>query len=352
MPESWLTLRIADIIPETKEAVSFVLENVDGSPIVYKAGQFLTLIFNLQHREVRRSYSMSSTPGIDERVCITVKRVYNGEVSRHLMDHYNIGDELKALSPSGRFINEEAASANAGDIFLLAAGSGITPVFSLLKEILYNQRFNNVILIYQNHTATSTIFRHHLEKLAAQFPKNFTWIDFISQPAEPGARFRKLTNHQLEKLIPAAIKHTKEQAKFFICGPTSFMRMCQYTIMLMGFKEAQIRKEYFVIDSPPPAPLIADPRLRQVTVHAENSTFHFGAQYPSTILQSALNKGIPLPYSCKGGRCSTCVARCIKGKVTMSMNDVLTEKDLEAGLVLTCVGYAETDVELEFGGRG
>lgn len=347
MPEFLLTLRIADIIPETKEAVSFVLENVDGSPILYKAGQFLTLIFNLQHREVRRSYSMSSAPGIDKQVSITVKRVFNGEVSRHLMDHYSIGDELKALAPSGRFTNE-ADSGSAGDIFLLAAGSGITPVFSLLKEILYKQPHNNVTLIYQNHTPTSTIFRHELENLAAQFPTNFTWIDFVSQPAKPGNPLRKLTNDQLEKLIPAKMKHEKQHAKFFICGPASFMRMCQYTIMLMSFKEEQIRKEYFVIDSPPPAPLISNPQLRQVIVYTENRTLHFGTQYPSTILQSALNKGISLPYSCKGGRCSTCVAHLIKGKVIMSMNDVLTEKDLEAGLILTCVGYAETDVEIEY----
>lgn len=348
MPDPFIVLRIADIIPQTRDACSFVLESIDGSEIPYKAGQFITLIFTIHHREVRRSYSMSSTPGIDRQVCITVKRIHNGEISRHLIDHYNIGDHLKCLPPSGRFVNEEGDT-TPRDIFLLAAGSGITPVFSLLKEILYHQPLTHVTLIYQNHTAISTIFRQELEQLELQFSDNFTWIDFVSQPSSNNWLFRKLTNDQLEALIPVHLKFERKRAQFFLCGPVSFMRMCQYTILLMGFTGDQVKKEYFVIDNPPPAPLIVGPEPRLVTIRTGNQVHRFETQYPTTILQSALNNDIQLPYSCKGGRCSTCVARCVTGKVVMSMNDVLTEKDLQEGLILTCVGYAETDIELEFG---
>ncbi|MBX2921326.1 MAG: ferredoxin--NADP reductase [Chitinophagaceae bacterium] len=347
MPESLLTLRIAAIVQETPEAATFVLEKADGKPVLYKAGQFLTFIFFVNDREIRRSYSISSTPGIDSRLQITVKRVHNGEISRLLLDRYKTGDELTALPPSGRFVNEETDEAPR-DIFFLAAGSGITPVFSLLKEVLLKEGSGNVILIYQNQTATSTIFRKELERLAAGFPHTFTWINFESQAPAHRTRNRKLTNDRLEKIIPGHTRYSKRNAKFFICGPVSFMRMCQYTIMLMGFEEAQIKKEYFVIDTPPSPPVIENPQPRSVTIYSVNDTIRFETQYPATILQSALNKGIQLPYSCKGGRCSACAARCIQGKVVMSMNDVLTEKDLKEGLVLTCVGYAATDVELEF----
>ncbi|MBX3253395.1 MAG: ferredoxin--NADP reductase [Chitinophagaceae bacterium] len=349
MPGSLLTFRITDIIQETPDASSFVLENTEGDPVAYKAGQFLTLIFNTGHKEVRRSYSISSAPGIDDRLQITVKRVHNGEISRLLLDHYKKGDHLKALAPSGRFIND-MNDEEAADIFLLAAGSGITPVFSLLKEMLYNKMQNNVVLIYQNHTNASTIFKRELENLAQRFAGSFTLINFVSRQAEQKGHndpHRKLTNDRLEKIIPACMRYARRRAKFFICGPVSFMRMCQYTIMLMGFNEYQVKKEYFVIDAPPAPPLISDPQPHVVKIHSANNIIGFETQYPATILQSALNKGIQLPYSCKGGRCSACTARCIKGKVLMSRNDVLTEKEVSSGLVLTCVGYAETDIELE-----
>ncbi|MCC6287917.1 MAG: ferredoxin--NADP reductase [Chitinophagaceae bacterium] len=342
--ERILQLRIVDIIPETEETFSFVLEEMDGNEIHYKAGQFLTLIFTINNREVRRSYSISSTPGVNEKLQISVKRVHNGEISRHLIDHYTIGDIVEALAPSGMFVLN-AGSYKDKDVLLLAAGSGITPIISLIKELLYKRNANAVVLMYQNRSNHSTIFRKEIQKIADDFSTKFSWLDFRSSD-QGNIFYKRLNNEKLALLIPRYVKHDPAKASFFICGPESFMRMCQYTITLMGFNSGQIKKEHFVIDKPPAPPLIVNPQPAKVSILQQHITFE--TMYPKTILQSALDQHIALPYSCKGGRCSTCAAKCVSGEVIMSMNDVLTEKDIEAGLILTCVGYAVTDIMLEY----
>jgi ring-1,2-phenylacetyl-CoA epoxidase subunit PaaE len=135
---------------------------------------------------------------------------------------------------------------------------------------------------------------------------------------------------------------------FYLCGPPAFMRMAQFTLRLLGFSDAQIKKENFTVEYVPPPPLLTDTTPKRVTILRNDSPLHFEAAWPDTILHAAERHHISLPYSCRGGRCSTCVAKCLSGKVKMSINEVLTEKDLQDGLVLTCVGYAETDITLSF----
>ena len=346
MVEQILSFRIKDVIAETKDAASFVLEYINGTPVPFKAGQFLTLLFDRNGHEVRRSYSISSTPGSEENLKITVKRVHNGEISRHLLDHFKEGDIIKALAPSGMFVMDKHKQEQ--DVFLFAAGSGITPVISLLKDILYNTDVLSLVLFYQNHSESETIFRNELQQLAVSFPERFKWFDFVSNPIHADYAMRRVNNDTIEQSVPELMRFNINDALFFICGPLSFMRMCQYTLMLMGFSQQQIRKEYFVIDAPPAPPLIINALPRNVVLKNVAPPVAFVSTYPQTILQSALEHGIALPYSCRGGKCSTCVARCISGEVIMSMNDVLTDEDLKNGLILTCVGYAATDIVLEY----
>ncbi len=345
MKEQYVNFFIRDIIQETADAATFVVCPADDHPIYYKPGQFITLVFTKGGREVRRSYSLTSTPGIDDIICFTVKRVHNGEISRLLLDNYKAGDQLYALRPAGRFIFDENDNVPR-DVFFLAAGSGITPVYSMIRYILKQRPSVRVVLVYQNHTEASTIFRKQLEKLAVLYPSSFFWIDYVSNAV--GNLSRKLTNDQLETLVQESLRHERSQALFYICGPLSFMRMCEYTLLLMGFGREQLRKEYFVIDTPPPPPLVKKPVKRKVVAHVNGKQYTFTTQYPSTILQSAIEQHIALPYSCKGARCAACIARRVSGEVAMSRNDVLTDKETEQGLILTCVGYAVTDVEIRY----
>jgi len=316
--------------------VTIVLRRRDGEPLEYKAGQFLTLLFLLGGRELRRSYSFSSTPGVDALPSITVKRVANGEISRWLIGRLRIGDVLQSLLPAGKFLLEERAG---GTVVFLAAGSGMVPVFSLIKRAIAGIR---LVLITQNRDEESIPFREELQRMADA--GHLEWTSLLSGVA-PVAR---LNNGLLQEML----KDIRGDEHFYLCGPVGFMRMAVFTLRLLGVSDEQIRRENFTVEYVPPAPVLADTSPKQVVVRAGEQQYSFTVAWPSTILQAALDRGIALPYSCKGGVCSTCVAKCVKGRVRMSKNEVLTEKDLEAGLVLTCVGYAETDVELELGGGG
>ncbi len=344
MPQ--LKLKVRKIIRETKDAATILLEPENGKPIVYEAGQFLTFIFDRGAQEIRRSYSFSSAPGIDEIPAITVKRITNGEISRFLLDHLRRGDILTALPPSGRFTLETDARLSRQIIFI-SAGSGITPVFSLLKKIVRGEPLTKNLLIYQNHDEQSILFGKPLRALEKNHPDQLKWINLLSRPQKHRHASHRLNNFLLEKLV-STHQSTDREMLFYLCGPPAFMRMAWFTLKLMGFKDEQIRKENFTIEYVPPPPLITDTSPKEVILHYRQQTFRFTVSYPNNILQAALNQGIELPYSCRGGRCSTCTAKCLKGKVKMSINEVLTDKDMQNGLVLTCVGYAETNLELQF----
>ena len=341
-----LKWKVVAIIKETKDAHTFVLQNELIRKIRYQAGQFLTFIFKHRDGELRRSYSIASTPGIDELISITVKRIPNGEISRHLISHIRINDILTSILPAGRFIIETKPHSQRQFIFI-AAGSGIVPVFSLIKKILKEEHLSRIILIYQNHNEDDTIFKTHLEELEKKYTSQLKLISLLSKPESKHHVPQKLNNFLLERLVQENVILGKENL-FYLCGPPSFMRMALFTLKWLGFTDEQIKKENFTVEFVPPPPLITDTSPKEIIIHYNKKTFAIKAAYPASILQAALNHNIQLPYSCRSGRCSSCVAKCIKGKVIMSNNEVLTEKDLQNGLVLTCVGYAGADIELEF----
>jgi ring-1,2-phenylacetyl-CoA epoxidase subunit PaaE len=340
--DTW-TLRVIDIRPEAHNTKTIFVERTDG-PLSYQAGQFLTLLVNTYGREHRRSYSFSTTPGIDPVAAITVKRVPNGEVSRYLLDHLRVGDILHTLPPAGRFTLDETAD----PLVFIAAGSGIVPIFSLLKTALALQSHHKIILITQQHDPAASPFHAQLHALTTAYGKDrLRWIEWLS------VRDGRLNNWLLEEWILTLLPPVHHPSQtvlphFYLCGPPAFMRMAQFTLRLLGFPDEQIKKENFTVEYVPPPPLLTDTTPKQVTILRDDSPLHFEAVWPDTILQAAERQHISLPYSCRGGRCSTCTAKCLSGKVKMSINEVLTEKDLQEGLVLTCVGYAETDITLSY----
>ncbi|HET6255967.1 MAG TPA: iron-sulfur cluster-binding domain-containing protein [Puia sp.] len=330
--ENWI-LRVTGIVPEATEMSTIFLERRSGEPIPYAAGQFLTLLFTFRGRELRRSYSFSTTPGIDPVPAITVKRVPNGEISRHLLDHLRVGDTLTTLPPAGRFTLDPEGEAHV----FIAAGSGLTPVFSLLKQASGLKQAAGsrarVILLTQQHEETSTPFR------AALMGMGLDWTEILT------VREGRLTK---DKLTAWARKTAlKSRARFYLCGPPDFMRMVQITLRTLGFPDETIRREHFTVGHIPPAPPVFDATPKKVLVRAAVDR-EFTVTWPDSILTAAIRQGVPLPYSCRAGRCSSCVAHCLRGRVRMTHNEVLTDKDLADGLVLTCVGYAETDVELDY----
>ena len=337
--ERW-TLEVTAVEREANDTKTIYFRRADGGPFPYRAGQFLTLLFLSHDRELRRSYSFCTTPDTDPVPGITVKRVPNGEISRYLLDHLRVGDALISLPPAGRFLLDDGA----GIHFFVAAGSGIVPVYSLLKQALSQRSQPRVLLLSQFHDAPGAPFYDNLQSLSVKHsPERFRWVDFLT------IRNGRLNNWWLEQWLFAVLSpDVFSDTRFYICGPPAFMRMAQFTLRTLGIAEAHIKREHFTVEHIPAPPPVFDRTARKITIHDGSGTHAFEVKWPDAVLAAGLRQGIPLPYSCRAGRCSTCAARCVKGKVRMTINEVLTDDDLRAGLVLTCVGYAETDVELSF----
>ena len=335
-----LQLRIEAIKWETPDTATFYLSEVSGKKIAYQAGQFITLVFTHHDEEIRRSYSLSSSP--DEHfLAITIKRITNGEISRFMLSKLKPGDIISAIEPAGRFIIDDSVSAK--DIFLFAAGSGITPVFAQLKYALARPGDSRFILIYSNQNPSILLFKRELDDLATNRPDRLSIIHLLS------AEGRRLNNVLVEQLIKKKAHYDLAKAGFYLCGPFAYMRMVRLTLLFMGIEPAQIRKENFVIET---VPVTDNPHTyapHPVKIAFQSELYDIIVGENQSILQAALQNNIQLPYSCRVGMCSTCIARCVSGKIVMAENDVLTDKDIADGWILTCTGHPVDDnVEITF----
>jgi ring-1,2-phenylacetyl-CoA epoxidase subunit PaaE len=333
-------LVIRSVVKETSDTFSYHFDK--PANFSYKAGQFLTLLFVINDKEVRRSYSLGSTPGVDDDIFITVKRKANGEVSRYLQDKFNTGDTIECLPPAGLFTIEEIASSQ---YIFLAAGSGIVPVFSLIKELLFHYPETVIQLFYQNNNEHATIFKNSLETFQQKYSSRFPLHFYFSNPSDHTAKSVRLNNILTEEVL--SNHFSSSQTKFYTCGPEAFMRMVEFTLKVNGVKESNIKKENFIIREPI-VPTDIDTAPKNVLVRLNNKEYRFPVTYPDTILSAALALNIDLPYSCRGGRCSACMTVCKSGRVKMSVNDVLTNRDLSNGYILTCTAHPETDVEITY----
>ncbi|MES2064442.1 MAG: ferredoxin--NADP reductase [Bacteroidota bacterium] len=335
-----LQLRVDGIKWETPDTATFYLVRAVGSMVPYKAGQFITLVFNHHNQEVRRSYSLSSSPD-DERMAITVKRISNGEISRFLLTKVNVGDILNAVEPAGVFAVKEYASPK--DILFFAAGSGITPVFSQLKYILNRPGESKLHLIYSSQSPETILFNNELNELLASYPDRFNITHLLSSDAN------RLTNIRVEQLVNEQLLFPKAKAEFYLCGPFVYMRMIRLTLLYMGIEAQQIHKENFVLETVPVTGSQTNYPPQNIRINFNNALHDIAAGENQSILQAALQNNIQLPYSCRSGICSACVAFCKTGKVEMAKNEVLTDEDIAKGWILTCTGHALTDdVEIEY----
>lgn len=344
--DSTILLRVREIIVESYDIKTFVFEQLDGGKLKYEAGQFLTFLINMHGHEIRRSYSMSSAPETDEFPAITVKRISNGEISRFWIDFVHEGDIFTVLPPSGRFTLEKS-DGSPRDIILIGAGSGITPLFSILKQTLITDPASQVTLLYANRNEKSTLFLEKIEAWKIRYPERLHVIHIHSNPSDHWNGIRgRINNTRLEQMIRAAMFYEPGKAQFFICGPFELMRSVEITLHYLGFGKDQIRKENFVVGNPPAAP--KENKAYEIKLNFKKEEYKLLVPADKTILQAALDSGIHLPYSCKGGVCASCAGVCKSGLIHMTINDVLTENDLKQGWILTCTGYPQSnDVFIE-----
>lgn len=336
-------VKIVAIHTETSQSKTFVLEALDGWKPHYQPGQFLTLVFQTPYGEKRRSYSISSA--LDEPLSITVKKVDNGEFSRFLIYDVKEGDVLHTSGISGFFQLTES-TLPIQQFFFIAAGSGITPCFSLIKTILAKGT-QQVVLIYSNKSEEDAIFHEQLHALQKKYVDRF-FIRFLYSNRF-SVYHSRLSKWLLLHLLQEYPIVSKEQAYFYLCGPFDYMQTIRITLLGESIPAAHIIKEDFsslprlVIPKPP------DTSAHQVTIHLQEQTYELKVQYPQSILAAAKAQHISLPYSCEAGRCGSCVASCSKGKVWMAYNEILTDNEIAKGRILTCQGFpVDGDVEIYF----
>ncbi|WP_316831346.1 ferredoxin--NADP reductase [Pedobacter aquatilis] len=334
-------LRIDKIINQPGENITLQLTPIEQEYPKYLAGQFISLTFEGKHKEIRRSYSFNSSPDVNEPIAITVKRVENGEISRILHHKTAVGDILTAQEPQGIFSylpNENLER----DVFLFAAGVGITPLISIMKTALVREQYSRITLIYSNRSQEDTLFYDELNYWQQQYPERLKIVFVFSN--SKNLLTARLNKFYIERLLKEHLTYERENALFYTCGPVIYMDLCRITLLGMGFDIKQIKRETFVlpedeIDEDDSSEKVVDKNTYSVILNFKGETYHLAIPWPKRILDVALEHKIKLPYSCRGGVCSTCVANCTKGSVRMDYNEVLTDDELERGRVLVCTGH-------------
>jgi ring-1,2-phenylacetyl-CoA epoxidase subunit PaaE len=336
-------VKVVEIRIETPLAKTFVLAPVDDWNPDYKAGQFINLVFQTPVGEKRRSFSISSSKAMQEPLMITVKKLDNGEFSRKLIYDTRVGDIFETIGVAGFFTLPQQRFQH---YFFLAAGSGISPIFALIKEILHT-REAKVYLVYSNKNEQDAIFLNALKTLQQQY-ENRLRIKFLFSNRNSVYESR-LSHWLLSQIIEEWIPFTKKETIFYTCGPFEYMLMVDISLRSNGITAERIIKENF---NSLPAPLNIKPPdtdPHRVTILRDGAQFELIVQYPDSITKAAKKQGISLKYSCEAGRCGSCVATCLKGKVWMSYNEVLMEDEIEKGRVLTCTGFPiEGDVIIRY----
>jgi ring-1,2-phenylacetyl-CoA epoxidase subunit PaaE len=291
--ENLLQLQVTNILQETPDTKTFQFKSVDNQIINYTAGQFLTLVFDFNGREVRRSYSLSSVPQLDDFLSITVKRVANGEVSRYLHDHVAIGSVLKVLPPTGRFVVPKNKNNKPKHYFFVAAGSGIVPILAQIRQVLATEKKARLTLIYQTSNPKNTIFYEKIERTTEGVSERLSVHYFFSKPNEEHAVPQHLNKDRLQKIVQDTLQLPRSQALFFLCGPDLFMRVTTMALHMLDIQGQQIFREDFVIPVFNEIVELHDfGKPSQALIHFNKKTYEVAVPFRTTILDAALAAGV------------------------------------------------------------
>lgn len=310
-------------------------------------------------KKIRRAYSVCSSPYTDPYPAVTVKRVEGGLVSNFLGDHLKAGDELEVMEPMGNFTVEPKAG-HRRHVILLGGGSGITPLMSIAKSVLHMEPDSQVSLIYANRNENSIIFRTALDELQEKYQNRFQLIHVLDEaPLKWECPTGLLRPELLKELLQQLPQTPAEQTEYFMCGPEGMMVNVEETFKELQIPKDRIHRESFVAGKTERVDGAADPvaaagddapKAREVTVILDGEEFKFTVEPDKTILETALEQDIDLPYSCQSGLCTACRGKCLSGKVKMDEEEGLSESEIEEGYVLNCVGHPITDdVVIEIG---
>jgi ring-1,2-phenylacetyl-CoA epoxidase subunit PaaE len=348
-------LRVKNIVHETKDAISIVFEHPAGKKIEYKSGQFLTLIVQVQGKEVRRAYSICTSPVVDDDLAVMVKRVEKGLMSNWLPDNLKAGSTIKVMEPMGQFTTEYQKD-NKRHIIMFSGGSGITPMMSIIKSMLTQEPESIVSLIYCNRDIDSIIFKDELDKWETKYEGRLHVIHVLDNAPMNWQGYSGLLNHDmLTKLFERMPDWGIANTTYLMCGPEGMMKNVESLLAQRTIPKEKIFKESFVqgtIDKEQKnvAPVVGEVKAREVTIRYDGQEYKIMVPPNKAILETALDAGIDLPYSCQSGLCTACRGKALSGQVKLDEEEGLSKSERAEGYVLTCVGHPLTDdVVIEIG---
>ncbi len=343
-------LLVSEVVKETPECVSVAFEVPADllQEYAYKQGQHLTLKLMVNGNEVRRSYSICSSPLLKEPLRVAIKRVKDGVGSNYVNDNIKKGDAIEVMTPMGNF-HSELKDTNRKHYVLFAGGSGITPMMSIIRTTLIAEPQSKLTLFYGNFNEPSTIFKKQLDEIAAANKDRLTINYIFDKPQASGhpADFTGIMTKDKVKSLLAKYVERNPVIEYFICGPGPMMDNVKEVLEGNNVNKHFIHIEYFtsVVADTTGKPSSGPSSVCEVTVtmDGKDTTFLL-ASNGKPVLDAAMDAGIDAPFSCKGAVCATCRAKLLEGKVAMDQNYALTDDEIEDGYILTCQSHPTTPI--------
>ncbi|MEM7302259.1 MAG: 2Fe-2S iron-sulfur cluster-binding protein [Pseudomonadota bacterium] len=340
LPRGFHWLTVSDVRRETSEASSVLFDVPDDlkSQFQFKPGQYVTLLKEHDGERIRRPYSICSTPE-DGTLRVCSKQVDGGRMSTFINQDLKAGDQLPVMQPMGRFGVEQVAE-NARTIVAICAGSGITPVISIIRSLLEGDRSSRVVLVFGNRNTASIIFRETISDLKNRFMGRLQVFHVLSGEKSAFEQFSgRLTREKLADILPS-ICEVDDVDTFLVCGPGGMMEEAQAALNSVNAPEDRIIIENFggepVSGERDEGTVATDGPSAEATIIIDGAATDIQVPMSGRVLDAALAANLDMPFACKGGMCCTCKAKLLEGEVEMALNFGLEPDEVEAGYILTC----------------
>ncbi len=333
-----MKLLVKDIIKETNDAISICFKNGNFfKKLKYKPGQFLTIHTSIHKNIEKRAYSFSSNPFTDKDLKITIKRVDKGLVSNFVHDNLKIGDKIEVDDPAGSFF-VEPSNTSQKQYILFAGGSGVTPIFSIIKSVLTQEEKSKILLIYANQNIDSIIFHDEIKDLENTYSNTFKVEHLVSNIEKAQGNYHSglATKEAIDQIFSKHNIEYYDSNEYMVCGPFGYMEKIKEILKENGISRDKLKIEVF---KKPEVKVTGENLESLVKIRLKGKEHQIKINGNKSILRQAMSNNIPLPYSCRSGMCSTCKAKCIEGEVKMTEGHFLSEKEVEQGNVLTCISY-------------